>query len=543
MKTVEKSNILWRAVIGGIGALIASVPCSAQGVTIGSSLLPQLAFGGGWYSALYFTNLNSSNVSFAVSFVSDTGTALTVPSVGGSSTQVSIAAHGTAIIEAPNMGNLVEGYATFTLPSGVIGYGIFRQSVPGRADQEAVVPFSGSSSTTTTLTFDETAFTSGVAIVNPSSTAATVAVTAWDSNGNTIGSSSINLPPYNKTEGALSTLAGLSGVTGQRGAAQFNVSAGAVAVLGLRFSGAAFTSIPTNAPTASMAPLVSSFKAGKYLGPASILNGKAIATVAGPGVSDNGATEWSWAAAPGADACTVPSSGSWYVGPLANSPWAGRLAAAKITSAAYSYGIAASERCTIAGVNSDAWRTGTLIGVSQVGNAITIVSFSNGGGDHSTPVDQVTYTLGTPATFPAQPASSFQAGQYVAASSILAGKALVTVNGPGASDNGTTEWALSTASSADNCTFPSSATWYAGPIANGPYAMRIQNAGITSTALSYGVGGGPRCTISGVNSDAWRPDTLIGVSQAGNAITIISFSDGAGDHSTPIDQVTYTLTQ
>src|SRR5206468_2490004 len=42
-------------------------------------LLPQLAFGGGWYSALYFSNTGTSPVSFPVSFISDGGLPLTVP--------------------------------------------------------------------------------------------------------------------------------------------------------------------------------------------------------------------------------------------------------------------------------------------------------------------------------------------------------------------------------------------------------------------------------------------------------------------------------
>ncbi|MGA3028620.1 MAG: hypothetical protein ABSF98_28070, partial [Bryobacteraceae bacterium] len=41
------------------------------------------------------------------------------------------------------------------------------------------------------------------------------------------------------------TLPGLSGMVGQRGSAQFSVSEGSVAVLGLRFDGPALTSIPT----------------------------------------------------------------------------------------------------------------------------------------------------------------------------------------------------------------------------------------------------------------------------------------------------------
>jgi P pilus assembly chaperone PapD len=231
------------------GAAFTSIPAvSESAVNPASSVLPQLAFGGGWYSALYFTNVTGSAVSFPVDFVSDAGEPLTVPSVGGTSTQVNVAAHGTAIIEAPNVGSLSEGYARFSLPTGVYGYGVFRQSVAGRADQEAVVPFSDAAAASNTLTWDETNFVTAVAIVNPSSTTETVAVTLWDEGGNIIGTSSIPLQPNSKTETTLRTLPGLSGMVGQRGSAQFAAAEGAVAVLGLRFDGAAFTSIPNTNP-------------------------------------------------------------------------------------------------------------------------------------------------------------------------------------------------------------------------------------------------------------------------------------------------------
>jgi len=215
-----------------------------------TSVLPQFVFGGGWYSALYFTNVTASAISFSVNFIDNNGQPLTVPSVGGSTAQVNLAAYGTAIIEAPNAGSLVEGYAAFTLPSGVFGYGVFRASVTGQPDQEAVVPLSDAWAVSNTLTWDETSFTTSVAVVNPSSTAANVAVTVWDENGNTIGTSSIALPPYNKTATELRTLPGLAGMLGKRGSAQFKVTTGNVAVLGLRF-GQSFTSIPTTANTSN----------------------------------------------------------------------------------------------------------------------------------------------------------------------------------------------------------------------------------------------------------------------------------------------------
>jgi hypothetical protein len=227
------------------GAAFTSIPtASASTSNSGSSILSQIAFDGGWYSALYFSNPTGTAVSFPVKFVSDAGTPLNVPT--GSSTQVSLAANGTAIIEAPDGGgNTVnEGYAEFTLPSGVYGYGVFRQ-----AGQEAVVPFSQGNATSNTLTFDDTgSLVTSVAIVNPSSVPANVVITLWSDAGTIIGTSSVPLAANTKTEKELRGLPGLSGMVGKRGTAQFAVSSGNVAVLGLRFNGAAFTSIPTTNP-------------------------------------------------------------------------------------------------------------------------------------------------------------------------------------------------------------------------------------------------------------------------------------------------------
>jgi hypothetical protein len=239
----------------------STVPSAAP---VASSVLPQFAFGGGWYSALYFTNLTGSPVSFPVNFVGDAGAPLNVPALGGSTTNVNLAAYGTALIEAPNVGSLVQGYAAFTLPAGVFGYGLFRQSVAGQQDQEAVVQLCSTASTANTLTWDETTFVTAVAVVNPSSTAANVTVTLYDESGNTIGTSLISLPPNGKAATTLRSLPGLSGMVGKRGSALFSVSAGSVAVLGLRFDGLAFTSIPTtgSAGTTSASSVLPQFAFG-----------------------------------------------------------------------------------------------------------------------------------------------------------------------------------------------------------------------------------------------------------------------------------------
>jgi len=209
-------------------------------------VLPQLAFGGGWYTALYFTNTNTAPVSFMVSFIGNDGNPLIVPALGGSSVTVNLAARGTAIIEAPNVGSLVQGYVVAALPAGVDGYGIFRQSVPGVPDQEAVVPLSGNTATTSTLLFDETKYVTGVAVVNLASVNNTITATARDNQGNTLGTGTIPLAPNAKTALVLRNIPGLASIAGAIGNVDFTATIGNVAALGLRFNGTAFTSIPTS---------------------------------------------------------------------------------------------------------------------------------------------------------------------------------------------------------------------------------------------------------------------------------------------------------
>lgn len=147
-------------------------------------------------------------------------------------------------------------------------------------------------------------------------------------------------------------------------------------------------SLSSGFPQATLvpAPIVSSFVAGTYLGPESISN--SFITVSGPGTTPGGATEWTLNTPSTSSCYTVPTTATWYVGPIASNPLASRLSAAGITSTVWSYGVTGASSCA-----TQYWANNTLIGVSQVGNTITIVSFTYSGGDHSTPVSQITYTL------------------------------------------------------------------------------------------------------------------------------------------------------
>lgn len=210
-----------------------------------SKVLPQFAFGGGWYSALYFANKTEQPQVLQVRFIGDDGRPLQVPSLGVSSTAVNLAPRGAAIVEALNRGPLSQGYAVVELPDGVLGYGVFRQTVEGRGDQEAVVPLSSMTTAKSTMIWDDTAFTTAVALVNPGTASTIVAISVRDNSGQLIGSSTLPLSPGSKTAAALRSLPGLAAIAGKLGVAEFSVSSGRLAALGLRFGGQAFTSIPT----------------------------------------------------------------------------------------------------------------------------------------------------------------------------------------------------------------------------------------------------------------------------------------------------------
>jgi hypothetical protein len=123
-----------------------------------------------------------------------------------------------------------------------------------------------------------------------------------------------------------------------------------------------------------------------------LFDGKGLIAVSGPAVTDAGATMWSLAAAPGTDPGLYIASISWYVGPIANNPFATRINAAGITSTAYSYGIlTGGPDCEQPWCSGS---SGNLVGLSQTGNILSIATFStNGVNDRTSPYGLLTFTL------------------------------------------------------------------------------------------------------------------------------------------------------
>jgi hypothetical protein len=169
-----------------------------------------------------------------------------------------------------------------------------------------------------------------------------------------------------------------------------------------------------------------------------------------------------------------------------------------------------------------------------------VLQFDNDGNGNLT----VTAGFPTIAPSPNLLVSAFQAGKYVGPSTVLKGNAVINVNGPGVVSGGSTAWSHASGTGADSCTYPASATWYVGPSDNNPLAARLKKANITSTAWTFGIsGGGISFSCGGSLSFAWGNGAIIGVSQVGNSITFASFTNNSFDQSSPVNQITYTLSQ
>ncbi len=210
-------------------------------IETGNTILPQFVFGGGWTSSIYFSNSASAQVAFPVTFFDDAAGALQVN--GSAAQQVTIPARGALRILAANAGDLKQGWVTFDLPAGVTGYGVFRQSVPGIADQEAVVPFASATGPQASILFEDAGdLITAIALWFNGEANADVTISARDEAGAPLGTAAINMKPGNKSAFPLRDR--IPGVVGKRGTVDFTVANGYVGVLGLRFAGSAFTSIP-----------------------------------------------------------------------------------------------------------------------------------------------------------------------------------------------------------------------------------------------------------------------------------------------------------
>ncbi len=210
---------------------------------------PHIAVGGGYQTTLTYVNYSPGTVSCQTTFYSDSGTALQIPFPDGvlSSRSDSLAPGGDIHIQttAASDAGPLSGWAQTQCTSAVNASILFRLYNGSTAVGEASV--NGTTAPTTEfVTFAQTA--TAVAFANPSETPAVVTITALDSLGGLLGSTSLTLPPNGHTAANIGPLLGISTFTGS---AQMQSTSPIVSLSLNAEAFPVFSSLPTGALPAS----------------------------------------------------------------------------------------------------------------------------------------------------------------------------------------------------------------------------------------------------------------------------------------------------
>ncbi len=178
-------------------------------VFTGDRVIPQFVDGGSLKTTVTTLNLESHSVKFQIFFFKDDGTDMYVPIVGpGFVRGVDITLGSAASLTFETIGpavSLSQGWALLsqTTSDSVGMITIFRQSVPGRQDQEAVVPTVNQFDSHFALLFDNTSYVTAIALANHSVNSVVIPVNIRNDQGQTIDTRSFALGPYSHAAFAL----------------------------------------------------------------------------------------------------------------------------------------------------------------------------------------------------------------------------------------------------------------------------------------------------------------------------------------------------
>jgi hypothetical protein len=211
------------------------------------------AAGGGWKTTFTLVNSSDQNVTFRLSFYSDTGAPLTLPLIlpDGSRANNSLAdwtipGRGTVLVstDAPASAPVVAGWADVHASGQLAGYAIFQQGTPGVADSEGTSLLETTAASSFVFAYDNTGgFQTAAAIVNTASSPATVTVVVRDDTGKQIDSSQLSLVSLGHMSFFINTQ--FATTANRRGTIEFQAPTGGLTGLGLHFSPTlSFTSIP-----------------------------------------------------------------------------------------------------------------------------------------------------------------------------------------------------------------------------------------------------------------------------------------------------------
>ncbi len=213
-------------------------------------VIPQIAEGGVYTTAITLVNTDTFPAVVSLRFYRSNGPDVRTtqpwnpPIVGNRPTENVILQPGNVYtVQTAGQGNFTSiGWAELITNQAVSGFAVYRQRIPGIADQEAAVPVNTESMQNFLLPFDNRDFfRTTMAIANLSTTEqALVQVVFRDTNGVPLSTALVKtLPPQGHYAFRLIDDFQLEGV---QGVAQFTALSGQISAVGLRFN-------PTNAFT------------------------------------------------------------------------------------------------------------------------------------------------------------------------------------------------------------------------------------------------------------------------------------------------------
>lgn len=235
--------------ISSLLIFLFSIPCCfAQGA------LAHIATGGGWQTTITVLNLAATAGSAQITFISDSGTLLTVSPVGQPPNYVytlPVPASGSVSLVLPDSGAAVVGWANIVSLNGnpLRGQGTFTHTQGGNTWEAAVpltpsagsnsaciIPLPSSTTGTQVLPFDGTAnANAGIAIANITAAAQAIPIEFDDENDAVIATDTLNLGAQNHTSFLLQDH--YPALAGHKGMMRLKASSAAIAVLGIRVGG------------------------------------------------------------------------------------------------------------------------------------------------------------------------------------------------------------------------------------------------------------------------------------------------------------------
>ncbi len=225
--------------------LALAIPGAAEIVNSGGGVVAQVADGGGLQTAVTLVNLQDVAAFYILLFHNNQGAPLTLVTDMGTGDSFSGSLQPGASITITTAGvssTNAEGWAEVQTDGVIGGTALYRVSVAPWIGAEATLPIDTNLSTRFVFNFDQTSnAATGIAYVNPLSSAITVTVSIRNENGSAYVTDTFTIPPMNHGSFVLVSKYPLSG--GKRGTIQISTAGAYMNVLALRFSGASIASI------------------------------------------------------------------------------------------------------------------------------------------------------------------------------------------------------------------------------------------------------------------------------------------------------------